>query len=185
MNAQLKPGSVAETVTVEATPLLNQTDTTTEYILDEKILENIPLGTGSFTQTAILSPGTGTNGVPACDSSSGTQVCDTFENGYTEGQRNIFRGPFQNRWDLGAFKNFRITERFALRYDVNAFNIFNHPSFDVPNNSVDFNAFCNPPGPSYSCSTVGYAIPPLGHLGELTHTIGSPRFLQMALHLTF
>lgn len=57
LNAQLKPGSVSSTVTVEATPLLNQTDTTTGYVLDEKILENIPLGTGSFTQTAILSPG--------------------------------------------------------------------------------------------------------------------------------
>jgi Carboxypeptidase regulatory-like domain len=127
----------------------------------------------------------GTNGVPGCDSSSGTPVCDTFENGYTAGQRNIFRGPFQNRFDLGAFKNFKVTERFALRYDVNAFNIFNHPSFDIPNNDVNFNAFCNPPSPSYSCSTVGYAIPPLGHLGVLTHTIGSPRFLQMALHFTF
>lgn len=127
----------------------------------------------------------GANGVPPCDSISGTKVCDTFENGYTSGERNIFRGPFQNRWDLGAFKDFRLTERFDLRYDVNAFNFFNHPSFDIPNNDVNFNAFCNPPSPSYSCSTVGYAFPPLGHLGMLTHTIGSPRFIQMALHLTF
>ncbi|MGB8061448.1 MAG: TonB-dependent receptor [Candidatus Sulfotelmatobacter sp.] len=141
------------------------------------------LNPAAFGPVPAFAPGT--NGVPACDSSSGTPVCDTFENGYTSGQRNIFRGPFQNRWDLGAFKEFKLTERFDLRYDVNAFNIFNHPSFDIPNNSVDFNAFCNPPSPSYSCSTVGYAIPPLGHLGELTHTIGSPRFIQMALHLTF
>jgi hypothetical protein len=112
-------------------------------------------------------------------------VCDTFENGYASGGRNIFRGPFQNRFDFGASKNFTISERFALRYDVNAFNIFNHPSFDIPNNNVDFNAFCNPPSPSFSCSSVGYAIPPIGHLGQLSHTIGSPRFIQMALHLTF
>jgi len=125
----------------------------------------------------------GTNGVPPCDKTTGT--CDTFENGYAAGGRNIFRGPFQNRFDFGAFKNFRLTERFALRYDVNAFNIFNHPSFDIPNNSVDFNAFCNPPSPSFSCSSIGYAIPPIGHLGSLTHTIGSPRFIQMALHLEF
>lgn len=141
------------------------------------------LNPAAFGPVPAFAPGT--NGVPPCDSSSGTSVCDTFENGYTTGQRNIFRGPFQNRSDLGAFKNFRITERFQLRYDVNAFNIFNHPSFDIPNNDVDFNAFCNPPSASYSCSTVGYAIPPLGHLGELTHTIGSPRFIQMALHLNF
>jgi hypothetical protein len=125
----------------------------------------------------------GTNGVPPCDPV--TNTCDNFENGYTKGGRNIFRGPFQNRFDIGAFKNFKVTERFNLKYDVNAFNIFNHPSFDIPNNSVDFNAFCNPPSPSFSCSTIGYAIPPIGHLGSLTHTIGSPRFVQMALHLEF
>lgn len=141
------------------------------------------LDAAAFGPVPAFAPGT--NGVPACDSSSGTQVCDTFENGYTSGGRNIFRGPFQNRFDFGASKNFTLTERFVLRYDVNAFNIFNHPSFDIPNNNVDFNAFCNPPSSSFSCSDVGYAIPPYGHLGQLAHTIGSPRFIQMALHLTF
>jgi len=31
----------------------------------------------------------------------------------------------------------------------------------------------------------GYVCPPSGQLGIIQHTIGSPRFLQMALHLTF
>src|SRR5579863_2919486 len=57
LNSQLKPGAVSSTVTVEATPLLNQTDTTTGYSLDEVQITNTPLGTGSFTQLAILSPG--------------------------------------------------------------------------------------------------------------------------------
>jgi hypothetical protein len=143
-----------------------------------------PLAFGPVPAIPPSTPGHPT-AVPPCDSSSGTLVCDTFENGYTSGGRNIFRGPFQNRFDFGAFKNFKISERYALRYDVNAFNVFNHPSFDIPNNNVDFNAFCNPPGPKFSCSSVGYAIPPLGHLGNLSHTIGSPRFIQMALHLEF
>jgi hypothetical protein len=145
------------------------------------------LNAAAFGPVPAMAPSTPGNPtpVPPCDSSSGTTVCDTFENGYTSGGRNIFRGPFQNRFDFGAFKNFTLSERFALRYDVNAFNIFNHPSFDIPNNSVDFNAFCNPPSPSFSCSSIGYAIPPIGHLGVLAHTVGSPRFIQMALHLTF
>src|SRR6202521_1325069 len=57
VNAKLQPGAVATTVTVEATPLLNVTDTTTGYTLDDKQIAEIPLGTGSFTQAAILSPG--------------------------------------------------------------------------------------------------------------------------------
>src|SRR5580704_7930425 len=57
INVQLRPGAVSTTVTVEATPMLNQTDTTTGYILGTQQIENLPLGTGSFTQLAILSPG--------------------------------------------------------------------------------------------------------------------------------
>jgi len=57
VNAALKPGATSESVTVDATPLLNETDTTTGYVLDDKQIAEIPLGTGSFTQAAILSPG--------------------------------------------------------------------------------------------------------------------------------
>ena len=57
INARLTPGKVTSSVTVEATPLLNQTDTTTGYTLNELQITDTPLGTGSFTQLAILSPG--------------------------------------------------------------------------------------------------------------------------------
>jgi hypothetical protein len=151
------------------------------------------LNASAFGIPAPFAPGT--NGVPPCEGSGSAQICDFYENGYTVGGRNIFRGPFQERWDLGAFKNFKITERFQLRYDVQAFNIFNHPSFDIPNNNVEFNPFFSNP-PVYTETTTGhnpcvgppanaYACPPGGHLGTIQHTIGSPRFIQMALHLTF
>ena len=136
----------------------------------------------------------GTNGVPPCDPV--THACDYYETGFAAvNQRNIFRAPFQDRFDFGLFKNFRINERWALRYDVQAFNIFNHPSFDIPSNSVVFAPdYQNPPiyGPmgdtNYTpCvpSTGAFACPPYGNLGALQHTIGSPRFLQMALHVNF
>lgn len=148
------------------------------------------LDVNAFGVPPIFAPGT--NGVPPCDSSSGSLVCDNFENGYAMGGRNIFRAPFQIRFDFDVFKNFKISERFALRYDFNAFNLFNHPSFDVPNNNVLFNPFFNNP-PQYgfsgfpACvpSTGAYACPPSGNLGVIQHTLGSPRIIQMALHLTF
>jgi hypothetical protein len=100
---------------------------------------------------------------------------------------------------MGLFKTFRISERFRLKFDVQAFNIFNHPSFDTPNNNVEFNPFFADPadyvgtGNTTCYSQVSgafgqqaaYTCPPSGHLGVIQHTIGSPRFLQMALHLTF
>jgi hypothetical protein len=55
--AQLKVGAVSDSVTVEAAPLLNATDTTNGYILDKAQIEEVPLSTGSFTGVAILSPG--------------------------------------------------------------------------------------------------------------------------------
>ena len=57
LNGKLRAGAVSQTVTVEGTPLLNQTDTTNGYTLGVDQIESVPLGTGSFTQLAILAPG--------------------------------------------------------------------------------------------------------------------------------
>jgi Carboxypeptidase regulatory-like domain len=162
-----------------------------------------PGGTGLSPSSPLLNPGAfgvpllaaGQSGVPPCDPVTG--ACDNFETGFAAGGRNAFRGPFQTRFDFALFKDFKLTERFGLRYDVQAFNIFNHPSFDTPNNNVLFNpSFRNPPiygplggdpGTVTPCvaATGAYLCPPSGQLGLIQHTIGSPRFLQMALHLTF
>ena len=55
--ARLQVGSQSTTVEVHETPLLNRVDTAQGYTLDPQIMENTPLGTGSFTQLALLSPG--------------------------------------------------------------------------------------------------------------------------------
>ena len=57
VNGSLKPGQVSAVVTVTGVPLMNQTDTTDGYVVDIETIQNTPLGTGSFTQLAILSPG--------------------------------------------------------------------------------------------------------------------------------
>ena len=113
----------------------------------------------------------GTSGVPACDASG----CDEFESLYGNTGRNTFRGPFQVRFDMSLAKAFQIKERYQLRFEADAFNVFNHPDFDTPNNDVTF--FPNFAGPP--------SIPPQGSLGLIQHTVGSPRFLQLALHLYF
>jgi hypothetical protein len=138
--------------------------------------------------------GAGNSPVPPCDPGS-PAVCDNFENPYnTNTGRNIFRGPFQSRFDFGVFKNIKLTERFRLKYEAQFFNIFNHPSFDTPNNNVSFNpGFPFLPtfpvamscGPSTFPGQGAFQCPPGGKLGVIQHTIGSPRFIQMALHLTF
>ena len=57
VDAQLAIGVPATMVEVAATPLRNETDATVGYVLDSSTIEETPLGTGSFTQLALLSPG--------------------------------------------------------------------------------------------------------------------------------
>jgi hypothetical protein len=123
----------------------------------------------------------GTLGVPACASVNGSQVCDTYESGFSGNGRNTFRGPFQSRFDLSLKKNTRVSERLNLHFQADAFNIFNHPDFDVPSNSTSL----------YSTAKTGNAITkitvraPSTSLGLITQTLGSPRTLQLSMHLVF
>ena len=57
VDESLQTGTVSTTVEVTATPLMNQTDATNGYVVDQLTIQDTPLGTGSFTQLAILTPG--------------------------------------------------------------------------------------------------------------------------------
>ncbi len=114
----------------------------------------------------------GQDGVPPCDPTG----CDDWESVFGTSGRNMFRGPFQVRFDMSLAKQFPvIKDRYQLRFEADAFNIFNQPDFDAPNNDVDF--LPNYYGPP--------SIPPEGSLGVIQHTIGSPRFMMLGLHLLF
>jgi hypothetical protein len=54
---RMQVGGGDTTVEVTGTPLLNSVDTTNGYVLNSQQIEETPLGTGSFTQLAVLSPG--------------------------------------------------------------------------------------------------------------------------------
>jgi hypothetical protein len=130
---------------------------------------NLPVLNANDFSPQFLTPGQ--SGVPPCDASG----CDNFESLFGNSGRNLFRGPFQVQFDMTLGKEFQLSDRFRLRFNVDAFNIFNHPDFDSPNNDVTFfNDFEPPP-----------SFPPKGSLGQIQYTIGSPRFLQLSLHLAF
>ena len=58
---------------------------------------------------------------------------------------------------------------------ADAFNVFNHPDFDTPNNNVSF--FPN----LFRAGRISAAGKPGNHPAH----VGSARFLQLSLHLTF
>ena len=82
-NLRLKAGDVNSTVEVQATPQLDATDITNGYVLDSATIEKIPLGTGSFTQLATLSPGVHAD--PLADTGTNTGLGN--QNIYANGQR--------------------------------------------------------------------------------------------------
>jgi hypothetical protein len=129
----------------------------------------------------------GQSGVPPCGPTlGGATVCDTQETSYGNNGRNIFRAPFQTRFDFSVFKNFKLSERVALKFQADAFNIFNHPNFDAPNGNFQLNACFNPtpcfPDPTTILSP---SSPNSSNYGVIRQTVGSNRFLQLAMHLTF
>lgn len=122
---------------------------------------------------------------------------DDFETDFTTGQRNIFRQSYQRRADMSLVKAVNITERISARYTFDVFNVTNTTSFDIPGDNVSQNAGFNdfpvqgtPPAPSPASCAAGN--PPSGTffncptgLGFTSHTIGSPRQIQMSLQLMF
>jgi len=121
---------------------------------------------------------------------------DTFETDFTSGQRNIFRQSYQKRADISLVKMTNITERYNLKYTFDVYNLTNTASFDIPGNEVSQNQYyngfpevgstvlptgCNSDG--QQTNTSFYNCP--AGLGYVTHSIGSPRQIQMSLQLTF
>jgi outer membrane receptor protein involved in Fe transport len=54
--------------------------------------------------------------------------------------RNTFLGDRNENLNLSVFKDFRITERFQLRYRLQMLNAFNHPNFGIPSSIALDNA---------------------------------------------
>jgi Carboxypeptidase regulatory-like domain len=135
----------------------------------------------------------GQDGVPPCGpTTAGTQACDNLETGFGPTGRNVFRAPFETRFDFSIVKNFKISERVTAKFEADAFNIFNHPDFDAPNTDFEFNPGFSP-FPSYV--TPGQILTPAANgqpgnfntnnFGVIGQTVGSNRFLQLSLHLSF
>ncbi|HMD22356.1 MAG TPA: TonB-dependent receptor [Alloacidobacterium sp.] len=119
----------------------------------------------------LLAPGSFNGGIPSNDA---------FETDFTHGQRNIFRQSFQKVANASLVKNTTFKERYNLKFSFDVYNLTNTTSLDIPGNEVsqneNYNSFPTYGQPLYNA--------PFG-IGVVTHTIGSARQIQMALHLDF
>ena len=101
---------------------------------------------------------------PLADSvgcASNPSACTT---GFGNLRRNLYRGPFEQNWDVSLIKNFRLTESQQLRFTADFFNIWNHANFASPS-QTDIE---NP-----------------GAFARITSTVGTPRLIQFSLRYAF
>lgn len=94
-----------------------------------------------------------------CTSSSSLRVFDGL---IGNAGRNFFHGPGINNWDIGLFKDTRITEGTALQVRIDMFNSWNHPQFGNPTANINSSAF-----------------------GQISGTQVAARIVQLGAHFTF
>ena len=95
--------------------------------------------------------------------------------------RNVLRGFGATEADVAFQRQFAFTEQLSLRFRAEFFNIFNHPNFGNPNNSLTDPLF------GHSTQTLASSLGPGGANGGFSplYQIGGPRSIQLALKLQF
>src|SRR5580704_8338110 len=120
VNVGLQPGAVSAQVTVSSTPLLNQTDITNGYTLNSDLIQSAPLGTGSFTQLAILSPGVNADFLSGSGTNAGLGNQNIFANGQRDSSNSFnFNGVSTNNLFNGKSSSSVSANRFVLNTGEN------------------------------------------------------------------
>jgi hypothetical protein len=89
--------------------------------------------------------------------------------GYGDTPRNCIIGPPQKNVDFTLDKTFKLGERQSLRFRTDFFNLFNHPSFQIP--------------AATSVSPIAGGVG--GGSAPITSTVGTPRLIQFSLKYSF
>ena len=90
--------------------------------------------------------------------------------------RNQFRGPHYFNTDIAFFRDFQFMERFKLSAGLQAFNVFNHSNFGLPDAAL---------GDATFGQISGTAQTPTSPYGSGLGFDTSPRTVQLSAKLTF
>jgi hypothetical protein len=95
--------------------------------------------------------------------------------------RNVLRGFGASQADVGVQRQFHLGEKASLSFRTEFFNIFNHPNFGNPTNTLTSPLF------GRSTRTLANSLGAGGASGGFNplYQIGGPRSVQLALKLQF
>ena len=96
---------------------------------------------------------------------------------YPTQRRNQYRGPHYFDLDMNLFKNFRFKERFNFAIGAQAFNVFNHPNFGLPDANFG-------DGPFFGAIS-GMQGTPTSPYGNFLGFDSSPRVMQLSAKIVF
>ena len=90
--------------------------------------------------------------------------------------RNVFRGPYQQNWDMSLVKLTRITENTSIEFRAEFFNVWNYAAFQSPQagNQTGLPYFGN-----YGVVDVS------GGTSAILATANRPRTIQFAAKINF
>jgi hypothetical protein len=142
--------------------------------------------------TILATPLAGKSGqTVSCGKSSVTTPClnasafldsgaATFTNftAWSPQRRNQYRSPHYANMDMALFKNFSFRERYKFGLGAQAFNVFNHPNFGQPNNSLVSG------DPTFGTITSAVSTPTSPY-GNFLGFDSSPRVMQLSLKVNF
>jgi hypothetical protein len=165
---------------------LNDPSTANTFDYVAQLIPGTPLGsvvTGTIPDLASLIAGGGLPG-QYVDLSKFTEVCvnsqnvtvacgaGTFSSLSGGLGRNVFRGPFQQTWDLSLIKSTKVTERVGVDFRAEVFNILNHPAFASPQ-------FAGAQYGNYGIVDVAAGD------SSILNTVNAPRIMQFGLKVVF
>ncbi len=93
--------------------------------------------------------------------------------------RNSLRGFPLHQIDFALRRQFNLTERVHLQIRAEAFNLFNHPNFAIPENNITNALF------GRSTRTLGTSLSTQGAGLSPLFQVGGPRSMQFAVRLGF
>jgi Carboxypeptidase regulatory-like domain len=122
VDGNLNGGVVNGTATVLATPTLSG---------------NAPGQLGCGEGAASI----GGTATPCLNAAAFLDTSSVATSGYSPQRRNQYVGPHFFDMDMGLFKNFKLGERVQFGVGAQAFNVFNHPNFSNPDNTLGDSTF--------------------------------------------